>query len=74
MVELSDEEKKFMKSLKKMKEASEEDVRNIYLLYRKVIDKPEIVKEYESCNCPGLIREMAFELTLFSLKNKSILK
>ena len=73
-MELTLEEKKFLKGLKNMKQADDNDVRNIFLLYRKVINKPEIVKEYESCNCPSLLREMAFELTLYSLKNKQLLK
>lgn len=70
---LSIEERKFLKGLRKLKEASDEDVKSIYLLYRKLIDRPEIVNEYESCSCPSLIREMCFELVLYYLKNKSVI-
>lgn len=67
---LNKEDKLFLKGLKKMTSASEEDVKRIYILYRGLINKPEIVNEYLDCNCPSLIREMCFELVLHYMKNK----
>ena len=74
MIELTNNEKVFLKSLKKMTQANDDDVKNIYLMYRKLINKPEVVDEYKSCNCPSLIRDMHFEIVLWTLKNKSMLR
>jgi len=73
-VELNTEEKKFLKGLKKMGSATEDDVKTIYILYRKLINKPEVVDEYLNCNCPSLVRDMAFDLCLYVLKNKKLFK
>lgn len=74
MVEITQEEKKFLKGLKKMSSATEDDIKTIYLLYRKLINKPEVVDEYLNCNCPSLVRDMAFDLYLYVLKNKTLFK
>lgn len=71
---LSNEDKKFLKGLRKMTNVSDAEVKAIYILYRGLINKPEIMDEYKECNCPSLIRDMAFELTIWSLKNKQLLK
>lgn len=73
-MELTKDEIKFLKGLKKMKDASDEEVLKIYTLYRKLINKPELVDEYENCNCPSLIRDFHLELLLWTYKNKNLLK
>lgn len=70
MIYLNKEELKFLKSLKKLKTANEDDIRNIYLLYRKLINNPQLVDEYKNCNCPSLLREFHFELVLHYQQNK----
>jgi hypothetical protein len=70
MVELTAEQKTFLKNLKMLSSATEEDIKEIYTIYRLVINKPEIVDEYLNCNCPSLIRDMAFELVIYYMKNK----
>jgi len=74
MVDLTLEEKKFLKGLRKLASATEDDVKNIYLLYRKLIDDPKVVDEYLNCNCPSLVRDMGFDLVLWTLANKKELK
>jgi len=70
MVELNNDERLFLKGLKKMTSANDDDVKMIYLLYRSLIDKPELLKEWDDCKCPSVIRSMAFELVIYYMKNK----
>lgn len=70
MVVLDINEKKFLRGLKKMVDADDDAVKMIYTLYRKLINNPEVLNEYDGCKCPGVIRTMAFELVLHYLKHK----
>lgn len=74
LTNMSKEDKKYLKNLKKMKDASDDDIKKIYYYYRMLINKPELVNEWEHCECPSIVRDMHLELVLFSYKNKEYLK
>ena len=71
---LTKEDMTFLKKIKRLKDPSEEQLINIIFLYKKLINDPILIKEYETCGCPGVIRDMHFELLMFYAKNKELLQ
>lgn len=67
---MNKEDIKFLKDLKKLRSAGDDEVKKIYLLYRQLINDEDKINEYQNCNCPSIIRDMAFELVIYYQKNK----
>lgn len=74
LIIMSKDDKSYLKGLKKMKDVSDDDIKKIYYFYRILINKPELVNEWEHCECPSIVRDMHLELVLLSYKYKDILK
>jgi len=67
---LTKEDRNFLKKIKRLKDPSEEQLINIIFLYKKLINNPDIINEYENCKCPGIIRDMHFDLLMLWAKIK----